>query len=764
MSDEALRKAALEYHSTFPPGKLEIAATKPLSTQRDLALAYSPGVAAACEAIVVDPSEAAHLTSRANLVAVITNGTAVLGLGAIGPLAAKPVMEGKAVLFKKFAGIDVFDIEVDMRDPDQLVEIIAALEPTFGGINLEDIKAPECFAVEAKLRERMKIPVFHDDQHGTAIIVAAAVHNALRIVNKSLSSVKLVTSGAGAAGLACLDLLVRMGMPKSNIWVTDIAGLVYVGRREEMDPRKQAYAQETQARQLAEVIEGADIFLGVSVPGILTPEMVTIMAKSPIILALANPVPEILPDVARAVRPDAIIATGRSDFPNQVNNVLCFPFLFRGALDVGATEINEAMKLACLYAIADLAMAEGSDIVADAYGSATPAFGAEYLIPKPFDPRLIVELPVAVAKAAMESGVAQRPITDFTAYRERLSGYVFRSGMTMKPIFEKARANPQRICFAEGEEERVLQAVQTLCDDQMLRPILIGRERVIQTRIRKLGLRLVLGRDFELCDPTSDPRFDDYWQMYHKLLGRKGVTPAYARTIVRTRTSAIGALMIKREEADSLICGPIGMYRDHLSIIQEILGLAVDVHSAAALTLMILPTGTVFLSDPYVTDVPSSEEIAEQTVMAAEAVRRFGIVPKVALLSHSNFGTAPSESALKMRRALDYLSQMAPDLEVDGEMQGDVALSEVLRDRVLPDSCLRGAANLLIMPNVDSANIAMNLLKILGKGLTVGPLLMGLSRSAHIATNSITVRGLVNLAGLACVDAQRMISKPPESV
>lgn len=754
MSDDSLRRNALDYHRADPPGKLAISATKPLGTQRDLALAYSPGVAAACEAIAADPAEAAGLTTRANLIAVVSNGTAVLGLGAIGPLASKPVMEGKAVLFKKFAGINVFDIEIDERDPDRLVDIVAALEPTFGGINLEDIKAPECFEIETRLKARMKIPVFHDDQHGTAIIVAAAICNGLRVVNKTIGTVKLVTSGAGAAGMACVDLLVSMGLRRENVWITDIAGVVYKGRTENMNPRLEGYAQDTDARSLGDVIAGADLFLGVSAPGVLTPDMVRQMADQPIIMALANPTPEILPDVARAARPDAIIATGRSDFPNQVNNVLCFPFLFRGALDCGATEINEPMKQACVKAIADLAMAEGSDVVAAAYGGEMPTFGPDYLIPKPFDPRLIVEIPMAVARAAMDSGVAQRPIADFQDYQDRLTQFVFQSGLTMKPIIERARARTMRVCFCEGEEERVLHAVQTVVDDGIARPILIGRERVVMARIRKLGLRLRRDDHFELCDPDNDPRYNAYAQTYHELLGRKGVSPAYARTIVRTNTTVIGAIMTRRGEADALIAGPVGVYRNHLAHLQDVIGLADGVHSPAALSLLVMPTGTYFITDTYVTNDPSADEIAEQTILAAEQVRRFGMTPKVALLSHSNFGSAESVSAAKMRAALTRIRNMAPELEVDGEMHGDAALSELVRQRNMPGSRLKGSANLLVMPNVDAANIALNLIKVLGNGLSVGPVLLGMAHPVHIGTTSVTVRGLVNMTALAAVDAQ----------
>jgi malate dehydrogenase (oxaloacetate-decarboxylating)(NADP+) len=751
---EDLRTNALEYHRFPTPGKLAIVATKPLANQRDLALAYSPGVAVACEAIVGDPAEAFHLTGRGNLVAVITNGTAVLGLGAIGPLAAKPVMEGKAVLFKKFAGIDVFDIEINETDPGKLVDIIASLEPTFGGINLEDIKAPECFEVERRLRERMKIPVFHDDQHGTAIIVAAAIVNGLKVVGKKLEEVKLVTSGAGAAALACLDLLVDMGMPREHITVTDIVGVVWRGRPELMDPRKERYAQATNARKLAEVISGADVFLGLSAPNVLKPEMVAKMAEKPLILALANPTPEILPEDARSVRPDAVIATGRSDYPNQVNNVLCFPFIFRGALDVGATQINEAMKIAAVRAISELAQAEPNDVVAAAYGGQNLSFGPEYLIPRPFDPRLIVEIATAVAKAAMESGVAVRPIEDFKAYRERLNQFVFRSGLLMKPMFEAARHDPRRIVFAEGEDERVLRATQVLVDDGLAKPILIGRPDVVERRIGRLGLRIRPGRDFELVDPQSDPRYNDYWTQYHRIMERRGVSPEIARTIVRTRTTVIGALMVKRGEADALICGVAGRYERQLRHILEVIGLKRGVKDPAAMSVLIVPRGTFFLVDTYVTPDPDAEQIAETTLLASEAVERFGIQPKVALLSHSSFGAADTPSARKMRAALALVVANRPDLEVEGEMHADAALSEEIRARVFPNSRLKGQANILVLPDLDAANIAFNLVKVVADGLAVGPILIGVAQPAHILTPSVTVRGIVNMTAVAVVEAQ----------
>jgi malate dehydrogenase (oxaloacetate-decarboxylating)(NADP+) len=749
-----LRRSALEYHRLPKPGKLAIVATKPLANQRDLALAYTPGVAAACEAIVADPTEAASVTARGNLVAVITNGTAVLGLGPIGPLAAKPVMEGKAVLFKTFAGIDVFDIEIAETDPDRLVSIIASLEPTFGAINLEDIKAPECFEIERQLRERMRIPVFHDDQHGTAIIVAAAIRNGLKVVGKPFDQVRLVTSGAGAAALACLDLLVDMGMPIENITATDIAGVVHEGRNELMDPHKLRYARNTEARTLAEAIAGADVFLGLSAPGVLKPAMVATMADRPLILALANPVPEILPDEVRAVRSDAVIATGRSDYPNQVNNVLCFPFIFRGALDVGATTINEAMKIACVEALAALAEAESSDVVAAAYGGQLLTFGPDYLIPRPFDPRLIVQLAPAVAKAAMESGVATRPIADLDAYCEQLKRFVFRSGLVMKPVFEAARAAPRRLVFAEGEEDRVLSAVQTVIDEKLAVPILIGRPSVVASRIQRLGLRLQPGVNFELVDPQGDPRYKEYWTLYHQLMERKGVSPDLARNVVRSENTVIAALMVKRGEADAMICGTVGRYAQHLHNVLDVVGVRGGVKHVAAVHALLLPRGTFFLCDTQVTPEPTVEQIAEATLLAVEAVRRFGITPKVALLSHSNFGSADTESACRMRDALPVIRQRAPDLEIEGEMQGDSAVTEEIRNRLFPSSRLQGAANLLIMPTLDAANIAFTLLRALGEGLSIGPILLGAAQPAHILIPSVTVRGIVNMSALAVVEAQ----------
>jgi malate dehydrogenase (oxaloacetate-decarboxylating)(NADP+) len=752
-SNQSLKDAALAYHEAAPHGKLAIQPTKPMVTQRDLALAYSPGVAFACEAIAADPAAASRLTNRANLVAVISNGTAVLGLGAIGPLASKPVMEGKAVLFKKFAGIDAIDIEIEERDPQKLIEIIASLEPSFGGINLEDIKAPECFEVEARLRERMKVPVFHDDQHGTAIIVAAAVKNWLKITGRDIGKATLVSSGAGAAAIACLDLLVDLGMKRENIFITDMTGVVYVGRNEGMDPHKARYARETDKRTLGEVIGGAEIFLGLSAAGVMKQDMVKAMAQNPLVLALANPTPEIMPDEVKAVRPDAIVATGRSDFVNQVNNVLCFPFIFRGALDVGATTINEAMKLAAAEAIAALAEAEPSDVVSGAYEGEHPSFGPEYLIPKPFDPRLIVEIAPAVAKAAMESGIATRPITDFAAYREKLLQFVYRSGLVMRPIFARAKGGDKRIVFAEGEEERVLRAVQTVCDERLARPVLIGRADVVDRRIRKLSLRLKAGEHFDLVDPEHDRRYSDYWHTYHNLMQRKGVTPADARTVVRTDATVIGALLVHKGEADALVCGTIGKYGDHLRGIVDVLGVRAGVSQVSACELVLLNAGNFFIVDPYVCPDPTAEQIAEMTILAAEQVRRFGLVPKVALLSHSSFGTHDSACAGKMRHALQLLNQRDPSLEIEGEMQADAAISEEIRNSLFPNSRLKGQANLLVMPTIAAANISLKLLKTLGDGLTIGPMLLGVARPAHILSPSATVRGILNMTAVAAVDS-----------
>jgi len=755
MSGEKFADTAMNYHRREPPGKLAVVPTKPLATQRDLSLAYSPGVADACNAIAADPNQAASVTVRGNLVGVVTNGTAVLGLGNIGPLAAKPVMEGKAVLFKKFADIDVFDVEVAETDADRLVEVVAALEPTFGGINLEDIKAPECFEVERKLRGRMNIPVFHDDQHGTAIIVAAAIRNALHIVGKPIDSVKLVTSGAGAAALACLDLLVGMGMARENIWVTDIAGVVFKGRQQEMDPYKEAYAHDTKARTLDEVIADADVFLGLSAPGVLKPEMVERMAARPAVMALANPVPEIMPEEVRKVRPDAIIATGRSDYPNQVNNVLCFPFIFRGALDVGATAINEAMKIACVEALAGLARAESSEVVAKAYGDQAMQFGPDYLIPKPFDPRLITEIAPAVAKAAMESGVATRPIADLDAYRQRLSDFVWRTGLLMKPVFDRAKLAPKRVAYTDGEDERVLRTAQVVVDEGLARPILIGRRAVLQSRIERLGLRLRMDEDFEVVDPERDDRYNDYWTNYYRLMARNGVSPDYARRVIRTRTTAIGAMMLVRNDADAVICGAVGQFQTHLRFVREIIGLREDAHALSALTLLVLPRGLIFLADTHVNPDPSAEELVELVRLAVEEVRRFGVAPKVALVSHSNFGTSQYASAAKMREAVAILHRDHPEIEVDGEMHADTALDPGLRAHVFPDSRLHGAANLLIMPSLDAANCAYNLVKGVAEGLiTVGPMLLGAAMPIHVVTPSITARGLLNMTALAVVDAQ----------
>ena len=758
--DEQLRKAALEYHRGPTPGKISVTPTKGLINQRDLALAYTPGVAAACEAIMAAPDEARNLTARGNLVAVITNGTAVLGLGAIGPLAAKPVMEGKAVLFKKFAGIDVFDIEIDERDPDKLVDIISALEPSFGGINLEDIKAPECFIVEQKLRARMKIPVFHDDQHGTAIIVGAAIINGLKVVHKDLKKVKLVVSGAGAAALACLKLLVDMGMPRSNIVVTDIKGVVYKGRKEEMDPEKERFAIETKARTLAEVIDGADIFLGLSAGGVLKPEMVKRMAARPLILALANPEPEIQPDAAKAAKPDAVIATGRSDYPNQVNNVLCFPFIFRGALDVGATTISREMELAAVQAIAELAQAEQSDIVAMAYGEQNLSFGPDYLIPRPFDPRLIAKVAPAVAEAAMASGVATRPIADLDAYRQRLNQFVYQSGLMMRPVFAAAKAAPKRVVYAEGDDERVLRAAQVVVDEGIARPTLVGRPDIVQVRIERLGLRIKREKDFDLVDPNRDPRHREYSVAYHQLAQRRGVTPQIARLEMRRRYTLIGAMLMHMGEADAMLCGVVGRYNNHLRFIDEVIGLRHGVNHFAAMNALLLPKRTVFICDTYVNYDPSAEQIAEMTLLAAEEIRRFGIVPKVALLSHSSFGTADTPTAVKMRRALKLLEERAPDLEVEGEMHGDAAISEEIRRQVFPNSRLKGEANLLVMPTLDAANIAFNLLKTAaGDGITVGPILLGAARPVHIITPSATVRRIVNMTALTVAGAATQLGE-----
>ena len=752
--DEQLRINALEYHRYPTPGKISIAPTKGLVNQRDLALAYSPGVAYACLAIAEDPAQAASLTSRANLVGVVTNGTAVLGLGNIGPLAAKPVMEGKGCLFKKFAGIDVFDIELAAKEPDAVIDAVVALEPTLGGVNLEDIKAPECFYIEQKLRERLNIPVFHDDQHGTAIISAAALLNALKIVGKEISKVKMVVSGAGAASIACLDMYVRMGLNPSNVYVCDSRGLIYKGREQNMEENKARYARDTSSRTLGDVIEGADVFLGCSTNGVLTGPMVKRMASQPVILALANPDPEITPEEAKAARPDCIIATGRSDYPNQVNNVLCFPFIFRGALDVGATRITDEMKMACVKALAELAEAEQSDVVAMAYGDADVEFGPEYIIPRPFDPRLIIKIAPAVAQAAMDSGVATRPIKNWEAYRQQLMQFVYHSGLIMRPVFASAKQSPKRVVFAEGEDERVLRAVQIVVDEGLARPILIGRPEVVSTRIKRYGLRVAAGKDFDIVNPESDTRYRDVWTEYHRLMGRHGVTPDVARARVRQYATLIGAMLLRRGEGDAMLCGTFGSHDEHLRHIEEVIGRSRGRPIFAAMNVLLLPGRSVFICDTYVNENPNAEEIAEMTLMAADAVRRFGLTPKVALVSHSNFGSSRSASARKMAQARVLLEARAPDLEVDGEMQGDAALSEDIRSKVYPDARLKGEANLLVMPNLDAANIAFNLLKMTGgEGITIGPILLGCEKAVHILTPSATVRRIVNMTALASVDA-----------
>ncbi|WP_189455015.1 NADP-dependent malic enzyme [Cognatilysobacter bugurensis] len=751
-NSDDFKQAALDYHRLSPPGKIRVTATKPMVTQRDLALAYSPGVAYACEAIVADPNQASELTARGNLVAVISNGTAVLGLGDIGPLAGKPVMEGKGVLFQKFAGIDVFDIEIDERDPDKLVDIIASLEPTFGGINLEDIKAPECFIVERKLRERMNIPVFHDDQHGTAIIVGAAVLNALEVTGKKIEEVKLATAGAGAAGIACLDMLVALGMKPEHILAVDRDGVLYTGRGN-MDPDKQRYARDTAHRTLDDIIEGADIFLGLSAGGVLKPEMVAKMAERPIILALANPYPEILPEHARAVRPDCIIATGRSDYPNQVNNALCFPYIFRGALDVGAQEINEPMKLACVRAIAKLARIEASDL-GGAYGGEVPKFGPDYLIPRPFDPRLLVELAPAVARAAMESGMATRPIVDMAAYEEKLAQFIYRTGLLMKPVYDRARADRKRVVYAEGEEETVLRAVQTVIDEQLAHPILIGRPDVIEKRIERLGLRMRAGVDFELTNIYSDPRFDSYWQQYHALTERRGVSQSAAKNLLRSRPTLIAALMLERGEADAMICGIVGRFHKKLGYLRSVFDFDRGVTGTAAMSGVINDQGAWFFLDTHVQVDPTAEQIAEATLQASWRLRLFGIEPRVALLSHSNFGSHENASAAKMRRAYEIIRQRAPRLNVDGEMQGDAAWQPELRQRIFPNTTLTGRANLYVMPNLDAANITYNMIKVMTDGVALGPILMGLDKPAHILTPASTPRRVVNMTAIAAVDAQ----------
>ena len=756
-ANDDLAKLALDYHASPTPGKISVMPSKPLANQDDLSLAYSPGVAYACMNIHAEGEDAAaKYTSRANLVGVITNGTAVLGLGNIGPLAAKPVMEGKGCLFKKFAGIDVFDIELNEHDPDKLVDIIAALEPTLGGVNLEDIKAPECFYIEKKLRERMKIPVFHDDQHGTAIISSAAILNGLKVVGKNIADAKLVCSGAGAAAIACLDLIMHLGVRRENIYVVDSRGVIYEGRESNMEPNKARYAQRTDARTLADVCVDADIFLGCSAPGVLTADMVKTMAPSPLILALANPEPEIRPEIAKAARPDCVIATGRSDYPNQVNNVLCFPFIFRGAMDVGATVINEEMKLACVRAIAELAQAEPNDEVAIAYAGEELSFGPEYIIPKPFDPRLIVKVAPAVAQAAMDSGVARRPIEDIEAYRQKLMGLVYRTGPLMRPLFLQAKLAAKRVVYADGEDERVLRAAQTIIDERLAFPVLIGRPSVIEMRIAKFGLRIKPGVDFEIVNPESDERFNETWQGYYKLRGREGVTPDIAKAMIRKHNTLIGVMLLQRGDVDAMICGVASKFDNQLKYVQEVIGLKEGARTFAAMNVLTLPTQTLFICDTHVNENPSAEEIADMTIQAAEEVRRFGVVPKVALLSHSNFGSRPTASSRKMAEARRLIAEMAPDLEVDGEMHADAALSESIRLRSYPDSPLKGPANLLILPNLDAGNITYNMLKMTGaNGVAMGPVLLGAARPVHILTTSSTVRRIVNMTALAVVDAQQ---------
>jgi malate dehydrogenase (oxaloacetate-decarboxylating)(NADP+) len=759
MADNNLRRNALDYHEADPPGKIAIHATKPVANQNDLGLAYSPGVAFACQAIAEDPSAVSRYTARGNLVGVITNGTAVLGLGNIGPLASKPVMEGKAVLFKKFAGIDVYDIEVAENEVSPFVEAVARLEPTFGGINLEDIKAPECFEIERQLQARMKIPVFHDDQHGTAIVVAAGILNGLKLVGKPIDKVKIVCSGAGAAALACLGLLCVLGAKRQNIWVADIEGVVYAGRQTLMDPYKSVYAQATDKRKLAEIIAGADVFLGLSAAGIVNREMVASMAAKPLVFALANPNPEIMPEDVKAVRDDAIIASGRTDYPNQINNVLCFPFVFRGALDVGATTINAEMKAAAVAALARLAESEASDVVLAAYGAETFVFGPEYILPKPFDPRLIIEIAPAVAKAAMDSGVATRPIADFDAYRDKLSGFVFRSGFVMKPIMDAAKAASQetrkRLAFAEGDHPYVLQAAQQLVAEGIAHPILIGRRDDIRRTMTHLGLRLRVGEDVDIVDPATDPRMPALTDEYHRLVERQGVSPSHAQRVVRNGSTVLAGLLLRRGDADAMICGAVGRYLTQLRHVSEVVGMRPGARGFATLSAMILPSGPLFIADTYVSYDPSPEQLAEITHLAAAEVRRFGIEPKVALLSHSNFGSENTASARKMREVLALVRELEPDLQVEGEMHADAALSAFIREEIFPNSALKGAANLLIMPSLDAANIAFNLLKVVSGSVAVGPILLGAARSAHIVTPSITVRGLLNMSAIAVVDAVR---------
>ncbi len=752
--EKAFRQSALDYHSCDRPGKLTIMPTKPMATQNDLALAYSPGVAVPCEEIAEDPLKAYDYTTKGNLVAVITNGTAVLGLGNIGALASKPVMEGKSVLFKKFANIDSFDIEIDEENIDKFVDAVASMEPTFGGINLEDIKAPECFEIERRLKERMNIPVFHDDQHGTAIIVTAAFRNWIEWSGRKIEDIRLVTSGAGASAIACLNLLVHAGLKRENIIVCDRQGVVYKGRQDSMDPQKEAFASSTNARTLEDALNGADVFLGLSAAGAVKKEWGKNMADSPLMLTLANPTPEIMPEESKEAQPNCIVCTGRSDYPNQVNNVLCFPFIFRGALDVGATEINEDMKLACVDAIAALARKEAIAEVASVYRDETLEFGPDYLIPKPFDPRLIVDIPIAVAKAAMKSGVARRPIEDFEAYEQRLKQFFIRSQLVMTPVYTRAQENPRRVVYCEGEQDRTLQATQNVLDEGLAEPILIGRRKVIEMRIKRLGLRFGLDDDVMLIDPENDPRYKDYWQTYHRIMERRGVTPSDAKTTLRTNTTVIGSLMVHKGEADAVICGTTGKYHDHIQDVIDIIGLKPGVETPAALNALILSRGTYFFCDTQINPNPSIAEISEMTLLAAEEVRRFGITPKVALLSHSNFGSSDDESAYKMRAAVADLRRRDPELEIDGEMHGDSALSENIRKQIMPNSVLSGSANLFIMPNIESANIAFNMVKTLANGISIGPVLLGAARPAHILTPAISARGIVNMTALSCVGAQ----------
>ncbi len=755
MSDHNLKQAALDYHEADPPGKISISATKPMVNQTDLALAYSPGVAHACTAIADDPAAVSRYTARANLVGVITNGTAVLGLGDIGPLASKPVMEGKAVLFKKFAGIDVFDIEIDEKNIEPFVEAVARLEPTFGGINLEDIRAPECFEIERQLKARMKIPVFHDDQHGTAIVVAAGILNGLKLVGKRIEDVKLVASGAGAASLACMNLLVSLGMSRENIWISDIKGVVYKGRKELMDPYKEPYAKDTNARTLADLMPGADIFLGLSAGRIVTQDMVKGMGPKPLIFALANPTPEIMPDDVKAVRPDAIIASGRTDFPNQINNVLCFPFIFRGALDVGASTINEAMKKAAVVALARIAEHEASDIVTSAYNADTFVFGPDYILPKPFDPRLITEIAPAVARAAMESGVATRPIADFDAYRQKLNSFVYRSGFVMKPVFEAARRAPKRLILAEGAHPYVLQAAAQMIQEKIARPILIGHQEDVTRAAHHLGLRIKAGQDYDLFDPLTDSRMATLADDYYRLVERRGVSPAQAARTVRTSNTPLGAMLLKSGVGDALICGPIGRFQRHIEHVDQIIGKAPGVKAYSTLSALILARGPLFIADTYVTYDPSAEQLAEMTMIAADEVRRFGLEPKVAFVSHSNFGSADTPSSVKMRQALALLRGWASDLEAEGEMHADAALSPFIREEIFPNARMKGAANLLIMPSLDAANIAFNLLKAVSGAVAISPMLLGVAKPVHIVTPSITVRGLLNMAAVAVVDCAK---------